>query len=599
MATMIPEKIESPNVPESEKKVFEKLSKLDDNYTVIHSYLFTQGKLTESDFIIIHKYYGFINMEVKGGGISQHKGVWYSTDRGGNQNKIKDPFKQASNAMYRLKDIYSKKYNDNFRGVFDYMVCFPNCKYDTDHVIDISKLDNLNSILPKIFKHTIESYNVKPDTKSISQFTSLIAGDITLDWAIASVIESQEKKLEDINRFQDYLLDLFDDKKRIGFKGAAGSGKTFIAIKKAIRLANEDKKVLFLVFNKHISDFIAKQLDNKNIMVNTFHSFALEEIFAIIEKERENTEISKLFDEFLVKLYGNEDYVKDLDMKGFIHTFDKISGNYTALLDEYTPKLGLLGEIVNILITKDRDELYKINIPLALQEIFEQDKHQTTHFDALLIDEGQDFSKEWCECIRPVFRSEEDRIVYIFYDDNQNIFRDEKTLPVSDLISEHNLTSHVFNLNTNLRNTRNIHDYALKHTGKSDIAKSFEIEGLDPVEFKMKDEKEAIKKITTLLTELTDKHAVSREDIIILSDNNIENSIFKGDTNALSPFKLIKSGEGKSKKTIRFRTISKFKGLEAPVVILIISNKQTFNNHDLLYVGMTRARHMLYVFSLK
>ena len=42
----------------------------------------------------------------------------------------------------------------------------------------------------------------------------------------------QQEELESVGRFQDYLLNLFDDKSRVGFQGAAGTGKTWLAIKK-------------------------------------------------------------------------------------------------------------------------------------------------------------------------------------------------------------------------------------------------------------------------------------------------------------------------------------------------------------------------------
>ena len=56
----------------------------------------------------------------------------------------------------------------------------------------------------------------------------------------------------------------------------------------------------------------------------------------------------------------------------------------------------------------------------------------------------------------------------------------------------------------------------------------------------------------------------------------------------------------RSAGSLRFRTIQQFKGLEADVVILLVHNRpEDAGDHhrspELLYVGCTRARHLLYV----
>jgi len=54
--------------------------------------------------------------------------------------------------------------------------------------------------------------------------------------------------------------------------------------------------------------------------------------------------------------------------------------------------------------------------------------------------------------------------------------------------------------------------------------------------------------------------------------------------------------------SVLYRTIHEFKGLEADVVILVLhkgeaefADKSRYLSEELLYVGVTRARHLLYV----
>src|SRR5262245_36146245 len=58
----------------------------------------------EVDFIICHPKFGFLCTEVKGGGVgfNASRGEWYSIDRTGGRNVIKDPVKQAMQAKYSI-----------------------------------------------------------------------------------------------------------------------------------------------------------------------------------------------------------------------------------------------------------------------------------------------------------------------------------------------------------------------------------------------------------------------------------------------------------------------------------------------------------------
>ena len=86
MANIIPKFDLSLIDNDGEKRVFESLKKLSNEYTVIHSWKWTKGKydnysdrakFTEADFVIIHPSKGIIVVEVKGGYPSIKQGQWY------------------------------------------------------------------------------------------------------------------------------------------------------------------------------------------------------------------------------------------------------------------------------------------------------------------------------------------------------------------------------------------------------------------------------------------------------------------------------------------------------------------------------------------
>lgn len=106
MARFYPERPPE-DTPDSEVRVFEALSGLDERFTVFHSVGWhrDQGKPDgEADFLIVHPELGMLVLEVKGGGIDfdAGKGRWTSRDGGGQVHPIHDPFEQALAAKHAL-----------------------------------------------------------------------------------------------------------------------------------------------------------------------------------------------------------------------------------------------------------------------------------------------------------------------------------------------------------------------------------------------------------------------------------------------------------------------------------------------------------------
>jgi DNA phosphorothioation-dependent restriction protein DptG len=116
MANIIPllaeeQIIEIPS--KAEQIVYRALAEqLSDKYLVVHSLEFIKQTSKfkshgdrEADFVIFSPIYGVLVVEVKGGGIEYDKSInqWYSIDRNGNKNKIKNPVRQAKEAKYEIQ----------------------------------------------------------------------------------------------------------------------------------------------------------------------------------------------------------------------------------------------------------------------------------------------------------------------------------------------------------------------------------------------------------------------------------------------------------------------------------------------------------------
>ncbi|PTJ90335.1 hypothetical protein BU020_12970, partial [Staphylococcus simulans] len=115
MAYLIPEKqLEEIdfNGSSGEEQLYKEFLELDDNYIIFHSLdWMSKNKYTvrfgEADFIVFHKQYGIISLEIKHGGIAGENGVIYQINRKTKDGKPIDPISQANKSTYKFRDILS------------------------------------------------------------------------------------------------------------------------------------------------------------------------------------------------------------------------------------------------------------------------------------------------------------------------------------------------------------------------------------------------------------------------------------------------------------------------------------------------------------
>ena len=253
-------------------------------------------------------------------------------------------------------------------------------------------------------------------------------------------------------------------------------------------------------------------------------------------------------------------------------------------------------------------KFYSSRLPRALLQVFEEYTLRD-QFDAILIDEAQDFEENWCDCITYFFKSRQDRTIYIFYDDNQSIFRSVAELPVVRLIAHRGLGNFIFHLRRNLRNTQEIHDYAVRRTGHGSTALSMDIRGLDPEEAVFGSPEEIRHHVGGILRDLVTVHGLAASSITVLCNVPLRDSPFGHFPEiggfALRPESRRSEGTQGRKNEIPFRTISQFKGLESDIAIVVLDyTARTEEPHhritpELMYVAFTRAKYLLYVVALQ
>lgn len=92
---------------DSERRVAIALRSLPDDWIVLH-HVCWQSKRGgrqgdgEADFVVLHPKRGLLVLEVKGGGVEIHDGRWSSINRRGERNDIKNPYEQATASKHAL-----------------------------------------------------------------------------------------------------------------------------------------------------------------------------------------------------------------------------------------------------------------------------------------------------------------------------------------------------------------------------------------------------------------------------------------------------------------------------------------------------------------
>lgn len=228
-------------------------------------------------------------------------------------------------------------------------------------------------------------------------------------------------------------------------------------------------------------------------------------------------------------------------------------------------------------------EFFHRELPEALTKAMEVAPSE--HFDAIVVDEGQDFAHaDWWVALQLALADPDDGILYVFHDANQKLFSTEGAAP-EGLIT--------FDLTENLRNTQTIHALASRYYD-GDEQRAVGPEGR-PVEFIEANDEQAVRReLSRALHHLIKDMQVPAEDIAILSGHRPEKSPLAG-LDRVGAFELTESTDPKPGK-VTFVTIHRFKGLERPVVVLLdIDSYVERNTTELLYVGLTRARSHLVV----
>lgn len=502
----------------------------------------------ETDFLVCHPDQGYLCIEVKGGGVEfdASTGEWFSVDRYQHRHCIKNPISQALKAKYSIRSKLKENPRWQQLGLSNVLrghaVFFPNI----GDVNTLTRPDMPAALIgsardlqdPKSWIDNAFAYwgndtrGFTPMGRSgIEVARKVFARSFTVAPLVASRLADQEAHRLVLTMEQMRVLDFLSSHRRVAVSGGAGTGKTVLALEKARRLAAGGFNTLLTCYNRQLADYLSLMCsDTRNLNVMSFHQLCYR------QTERANN------------LSG-----RDL--------------------------------VAEAKVTYPGQNFYDVQLPNAFSYSLDI---LPDRYDAIVCDEGQDFREEFWVPLELLLSDYERAPLYVFYDDNQNIYACASTFPV---------LQDPFTLTKNCRNTDPIHLAAYRHYKGVPVSPP-EIEG-DDVFFEASPGRDAqAEKIASRIVELVARQGVSAGDITVLIADALRKSDYYS---ALSRLPLPKPArwqqEGiRTDEDVLIDTIQRFKGLESSVVILWgLDTIDITRSEELLYVGMSRAKSMLVV----
>ena len=274
----------------AEYRFFKKLEDAfhnDNSYIAFHSLNLTHHKTKrfgEADFVILCKY-GIFVLEVKGGGISNNDGNWFSVDRYQQKHNIQNPFRQAEDALHALDKKLKEPFPSWYSIPIGYGVVFPDIQWNITTsewpsriICDELKFRNIESWLSKFFKYWKEKNNKRNELsiEQIKELKAFIRPDFELIESLRSSIDKSSERAVILTEDQYKLLDIVASNKQVLCSGGAGTGKTFLGAELARRLSNEDNRVVFVCKSSWLRYYLQSQIINEFVTISTIDSIDID-----------------------------------------------------------------------------------------------------------------------------------------------------------------------------------------------------------------------------------------------------------------------------------------------------------------------------------
>ncbi|MCP3170169.1 NERD domain-containing protein [Myxococcus qinghaiensis] len=547
MARFIPDVAREDIMHDSERVVYEALRALPTGFVVMHSLPWLRPtrdlageplREGEADFVILHPQNGLLVLEVKGGQPELSGRVWVRDGK-----EMRDPFEQARRSRYALLDAVEERTRKRVnRALFTHgdVVVFPHARFagplplnaEPRIVVDAPEVSSLPTRIEEAFKAWARRETRLPPPV-FAELLDALMPKLRLMRCEGAEIAAERQRIVQITLDQRATMLGLMENARVLVEGTAGSGKTLLALEFALTLAARGERALFLCFNRHLAAWLQEQAKHDpraqsigaRLEISTFHAYAR----GLAKRARVPFDVPE-------------------------------SGEQSFWDDE---------------------------VPLVMEQAIEvlRTRGQAEEFDAIVVDEAQDFAPDWWVTIESLSRAGRDGRLYAFLDLNQSL-RGTAKLPSVSLATR-------FHLTTNCRNTKTI-----ARSGASLARLDVRLLPGSPV-----GEPPAVRRAPSaaaeagiLLSEVRQllQQGIEPKQLALIGPATHSKGTLAKHTEVDSIPLIDDAADWRRGGGILVTTARAFKGLEADIVIAYGLNAfGTFFSPTDLYVAWTRARHRL------
>ncbi len=418
--------------------------------------------------------------------------------------------------------------------------------------------------------HAKDINSVFPESRR--KYSKFMNDDLAKDlrnWLVEPDFAKTQRQPLELDRIQSHFAKTRTKLGHRRIKGAAGSGKSLVLAARAAELFVEGKEVLVVTFNitliNYLKDIAVRHL--KDITTNN--------------------------------LKPTKRIRKDITWLNF-HSWCK---RVCQENDSYE-------EFKNLLGTKDKDSVFNTDIPNLVASIVDDSSNVIHKYDAILVDEGQDFRPNWWDLLRKVCKKGGEMLLVA--DATQDIYNTARLWTNESMRGAGFYGTWVrrLELHVSYRLPPLLIQYARKFAQQFlpkdtvDIPEAEQDELIYPctlkwVQTNMESATQAcIEELFSLVTD-TDPDIVSIPDITFLTDTNKQGrdmvSVLK-DINVKSLHTFSEDEEESRRQKVGFymgdarikaTTIHSFKGWESKAIVIFIGESV---DKSLIYTGLTRLK---------
>lgn len=260
---------------QAEKRVFDRLRSAfandqDGVFTAYHSLNLTRHaykRFGEIDFLICCPQ-GIFVLEVKGGRVGCHNGIWQYTNRYGDVTESNEgPFKQAESALHGLMANLRANLPDRVVAQFSigYGVIFPDCEWpvsgaewDAKTVADARGYKDIERWLEKLFQYWRgkDGGHRHPTAPALKELRHYLRPEFEAATPLHVQALGAEERIATLTEDQMAMVDVVTANRRVLCSGGAGTGKTFLALELARRWTAEDMNVALLCRSPWLKNYL-------------------------------------------------------------------------------------------------------------------------------------------------------------------------------------------------------------------------------------------------------------------------------------------------------------------------------------------------------